>query len=98
MNPQRGFLRTILIIIIAIFILSYFGFDLRKTADSPTTKSNFQYVKELVIKGIEFILKPLRKLWVNGYVQKFVSPIADSIRNFDGKVPSSVMEYKVVPN
>ena len=41
---DRGFIKYVIIIIIAILILSYFGFDIKKTAESDAAKSNFGYV------------------------------------------------------
>lgn len=41
---ERGFLKFVILVIIAIVILSYFGFDLRKIFEADATKSNFSYV------------------------------------------------------
>ncbi len=41
---NRGFIKYIIIIIIAILILSYFGFNIKSIAESDTSKSNFSYV------------------------------------------------------
>ncbi|HUD04250.1 MAG TPA: hypothetical protein VMR73_02040 [Candidatus Paceibacterota bacterium] len=43
-NPNRGLIRTIIIIIIAILILSYFGISIQSVINSPTTQNNFSYV------------------------------------------------------
>lgn len=45
---NRGLIRTIILVVIALLILSYFGFNLREIATSPTSKANFTYVKEVV--------------------------------------------------
>ncbi len=75
MKTNQGLIKTILIIIIAIIILGYFGFDIRSAIESPTTKDNFNYVQKIVwqvwnnyLKDIvmyiwnEVILKALRTL------------------------------------
>lgn len=43
-NKQRGIVRTIIIIVIALLVISYFGINLRQVATSPTSESNFSYV------------------------------------------------------
>lgn len=42
-NNQQGIVKTIIILIIALLILSYYGFNLRSTVESPTTQNNFSY-------------------------------------------------------
>ena len=41
---NNGFIRFVIIIIIAIIILSYLGFDIRKIMTSDMVKNNFSYV------------------------------------------------------
>ncbi len=43
-NKQRGIVRTVILIIIALLVVSYFGINLRQLATSPTSESNFSYV------------------------------------------------------
>ena len=44
MQKNKGFVKMIVLIIIGILILSYFGFNLKSIAESPTSQSNFSYV------------------------------------------------------
>lgn len=63
-NKKSGFIRTIILIVIALLALSYFGFNLREIADSPTTKSNFGFVKEVIVKVWEnYLKKPAAFVW-----------------------------------
>jgi hypothetical protein len=41
---ENGFVKMIIILVIALLVLSYLGFDLKSTVESQTTKSNFGYV------------------------------------------------------
>jgi len=44
-NPtQRGFIKYIILIVIAILILSYLGFDIKRIVEADQTRSNFSYV------------------------------------------------------
>jgi hypothetical protein len=40
---NRGIVMIVIILVIALLILSYYGFNLRQTIQSPTTESNFSY-------------------------------------------------------
>ena len=43
-RPNQGLVKMIVLIVIGILILSYFGFNLKSIAESPTSKGNFSYV------------------------------------------------------
>lgn len=61
---NRGFLKLVIIIVVALLILSYYGFDLRKTVESPTTQSNFDYLTTWLTHIWESYLKtPAMYLW-----------------------------------
>jgi len=48
MKTNQGFIKWIIIIVIALIILSYYGFDVREAIESPTTQKNFNYVQQIV--------------------------------------------------
>jgi hypothetical protein len=54
---NQGFIRTILIIIIALLILSYFGLNIRTIVNSPAGSDNFSYVQEVMINVWDNYLK-----------------------------------------
>lgn len=59
-NTQSGLIRTILIIVFAIFLLSYFGIDLQKAVESQQAQKNIGYVKAVVITVWErYLERPL---------------------------------------
>lgn len=43
-SSQGGFIKYIILIVIAIFILSYLGFDIKRLVEADQTQSNFSYV------------------------------------------------------
>jgi hypothetical protein len=61
---QKGIVKIIIILVIALLILSYYGFDLRKTVESPTTQSNFSYVT-VFVSGIwnTYLKAPVMYVW-----------------------------------
>lgn len=67
---NRGFIRTVILIVIALLVLSYFGFNIRDTVESPTAQSNFGYVK-MVILDIwnDYLKKPALYLWNDIFIK-----------------------------
>lgn len=63
-HPHGGFIKMIILIIIAIIVLSYFGFDLQSIIESPTAQKNLNYAKEFVVHIWDAYLKaPATYLW-----------------------------------
>jgi hypothetical protein len=56
-NKQGGFLNWIILILIVLIILGYYGFDVRKALEKPETRQNISYVTEKVIFVWEKYLK-----------------------------------------
>jgi len=48
LHTQRGFVKWVIIVVIAIIVLSYLGFDLRSIVEADQTQGNLHYVWELV--------------------------------------------------
>jgi len=55
-NKNSGFIKLILLIIVVILILSYFGISLRNVANSKVGKDNFDFLKEVGQKTWSFCL------------------------------------------
>lgn len=64
-NNQRGLIKLIIIIIIAIAVLSWYGVDIKKFFTSEQALKNFGYIWTY-IKEIwsEYLEVPAQKLWV----------------------------------
>jgi hypothetical protein len=62
-SNRGGIIRTILIVVAILLVLSYFGINLRSVVNSPTGQSNFDYAKE-VLSGIWSVIKgPVLMIW-----------------------------------
>ena len=48
MKNQQGLIKWIALIVIGLIILGYYGFDLRKAIEAPTTQSNLTYAQQIV--------------------------------------------------
>ena len=87
----------IIVIIIAIIVLSYFGFDLQAIVESPETQGNLGYVWGLAtLLWTDYLMQPVLYFWNNIFInllwETFVSNL-ERIRdgeptNFELNTPS----------
>ena len=89
MSGQRGIVKIIIIVVIALLVLSYYGFNLRSTVESPTTQSNFSYAWNGVVYTWDTYLKaPATYLW-NIFINDIWNPsLADIHKINNGQLPS----------
>ena len=66
---NQGLIKLIVIVIIGILVLSYFGINIQSIAESPTSQSNFSYVYG-IISGIwnGYLRGPVLYLWNDVFV------------------------------
>ncbi len=63
-NKESGFIKMIILIIIAIAILSYYGVDIKDFFTSPQFQKNFGYVTEFIKDTwSNYLAKPTAKIW-----------------------------------
>ena len=66
LNTRSGFVRWIILIVIAIIVLSYLGFDLRTIVEDDLTQDNIGYVWGFVLLVWEDYLRdPVLWTWNN---------------------------------
>ncbi|MCR4334131.1 MAG: hypothetical protein NUV47_00125 [Patescibacteria group bacterium] len=49
MNYKKGLIKMVVVIVIALLILSYYGFDIEKTIKNPLTQKNWDFLKTSVV-------------------------------------------------
>ena len=60
MGTNRGIVKTILLIVVAIVLLSFFGIDLREVTSRPLFQKNVQFLWGSVTSGFEnYIYGPI---------------------------------------
>jgi hypothetical protein len=90
MKTQQGIVKTVILLVIALLILSYYGFDLRKTVDSPTTQSNFSYVKTFVVNfWTNYLEKPAKYVW-NIFLTYIWTPAFENLKQINAGHPPSI--------
>ncbi len=87
-NRQGGLIKAILIIVIALLILAYFGFNLRSTVNSPTFQDNWSFLWDGIVNIWNHYLKaPATYIW-NIFVVYIWDPALHNLQNQHG-VPLS---------
>ncbi|MEK7567952.1 MAG: hypothetical protein AAB513_03485 [Patescibacteria group bacterium] len=82
MQKNSGLVGLIILIVIAIFALSYFGISLRGIAESETGQENIGFVKEISIKVWDgFLRKPAEYLWNTIWLDLSWHPFVDTLKS-----------------
>lgn len=87
---DRGLVRMIVIIVIALLLIAYFGFNLRSIVDSPTFQDNWHFIKDTVLYVWNTFLKgPAVYLW-NLYVTLIWEPAIQNLEKMKNGEPDSL--------
>lgn len=46
---NRGFIKSVFLIVVGLIVLGFFGYNLKEVIDSPTVNKNLVYVWSLVV-------------------------------------------------
>lgn len=68
-SRRGGFIKLVLIVIIALLVLGYFNIDLQKTVESPTNQKNASYVKSVATSiWTKYLERPVMYFWNNIFI------------------------------
>ena len=68
---KKGLIKTIIVVILALIILGYFGFDVRDIINSPTVQSNLNAAWNLVYNvWTNYLAVPV--MYILGMVWKLI--------------------------
>jgi hypothetical protein len=77
---DRGFIMWIIIIVVALLVLSYYGFSLRSLVNSPTTQDNFSYVDNSTVSfWNKYLEQPASYLWNDVFIDLIWNPAIDNL-------------------
>lgn len=84
-SGNQGFIKAIVMIVIALLILSYFGLNIRAIVNSPAGKENFSFTQELMIKTWDHYLKaPVTYVWNDIFIKLIWDPAIHALQNGRG--------------
>ncbi|MFA5934506.1 MAG: hypothetical protein WC827_01310 [Candidatus Paceibacterota bacterium] len=68
-EEKKGFIKTIILIIVALIILGYFGFDVENIIKSERVQKNLNYVWDIVSKvWTLYLAAPVMFVWDKFFV------------------------------
>jgi len=89
---NRGFVRTIIIIVIALLILSYFGFNIRAIVNSPAGQENFTYAQEIMVNVWNNYLKgPATYLFNDIFLKLIWNPAIENLTKINQGQANDIM-------
>ncbi len=92
-NDNRGLIKWIVIIIIAIIVLSYFGFDLRGIVESEQTQNNLGYVwGGIVLVWDSYLSQPILYFWNNIFIDLLWNSFIDNMERIKAGQPTTITE------
>ncbi len=88
---NRGFIKWIIILVVALLILSYYGFSLRTLVNNPTTQDNFGYVATTSVSVWDTYLKqPATYLYQDVFINLIWTPAIDNLTKMKNSEPTNV--------
>jgi hypothetical protein len=90
-RDNRGIIKWIIIIVIALLILSYYGFSLRALVNSPVTQDNFGYVATTTVSvWDQYLQQPASYLWNDVFINLIWNPAITNLTNMKNGQPTNV--------
>ena len=81
---QKGFIKIIVIVVIALLVLSYFGFSLRNLVSQPTTQDNFSYATTVTVNfWNNYLAKPAAYVWHVIFLNLIWNPAMSQLQHLD---------------
>lgn len=91
-NLVRGsILRTVLIVVGIILVISYFGFDLKGIVESPQSQKNFSYVTTHVVEfWNKYLERPAKYIWNDVFIKLIWNTAIENLENIRDKKPTTI--------
>ncbi|HEY4486861.1 MAG TPA: hypothetical protein VJB70_03985 [Candidatus Paceibacterota bacterium] len=80
MHKNKGLIKLVIIIIVAILVLSYFSIDIRGVVESPQSQANFGYVGAWVSTiWNTYLARPFSYLWNDIFIDLLWESFTDNL-------------------
>ncbi len=92
-NDNRGLIKWIILIVIAVIVLSYFGFDLRAIIESDRTQNNLGYLWGLgVTVWNEYLSRPVLYFWNNIFIDLLWNSFVENMERIKAGQATTIEE------
>ena len=93
MNRKGGFIQLIIIIVIGLLILSYFGISLQGVVESPVGQSNLHYVTNgISYVWVNYLSVPFDYLWNTVFLGLIWSAFTENLERVKNNQPTQIQE------
>ncbi|MCK5022152.1 MAG: hypothetical protein KAR54_02800 [Candidatus Pacebacteria bacterium] len=90
-NDNRGLISWIIIIVIAVIVLSYLGFDLRAIIEGEDTQSNLAYLWSLVLSvWNNYLATPVLYLWNDIFIDLLWNTFVENMDRIKAGQPTTI--------
>jgi len=88
MKSNRGLIKLLILILIALIVLGYYGISVRNAVQNPTTQDNISYIwTGTVAVWNDYLKAPATFLW-NIFVNDIWTPAINNLENIkNGQMP-----------
>jgi len=89
---NRGFINMIILLIIVLLVLSYFGYNLRSIINSPNTQDNFSYVGGSIVDIWNNYLKVPATYAYNLFIDLIWNPAITNLTAIKNNQPTNIQQ------
>ncbi len=91
-STNRGFINMIILVVVVILVLSYFGYNLRSIVNSPNTQDNFSYVGGSVVDIWNNFLKTPATYLYGVFVDLIWKPAITNLTAMKNGQPTNIQQ------
>ena len=92
-SQQKGFIKIVILIVVGLLVLSYFGISLRNVINAPVTQDNISYTTTATVSVWNTYLKaPATYLWNQIFLELIWNPAIESLKNLKDNKPNQLMQ------
>jgi hypothetical protein len=96
-NSNRGLVKMIVLIVIALLILAYFGLNLRSIVNSPTFQDNWALIRDAVVNVWNTYLKgPATYLWNEIFIKLIWDPAIRNLERMKNDQPTDIVNQSPI--
>ena len=91
MKTNRGFIKWIIILVVILLIMSYYGISLRALVNNPTTQDNISYVATSSVSiWDQYLKQPATYLYNQVFISLIWNPAIDNLTKMKNGEPTNV--------
>ncbi len=88
---DRGLIGWIVIFVVILLILSYYGFSLRNLVQAPVTQDNFGYVATTTVSFWDtYLEQPATYLWNDVFISLIWNPAIENLTAMKNGEPTNI--------